>query len=318
MSRSLCRSGSTAKKNDDPPPPKRPRRHADLPENANKDLFTFHEENDLEYEDFSPLTFNKPIPPYLSNNFNTVPSLDKEGKIILNDSLIALTISEGDSANFDKFSVHNHNKELAGLFKLINSPTIKFWPKGKCFLENHKRKFFFEIENIRRAISSFQGHAALAQLAFPSKINDIDFITKVIICPLKKHIDLITSLIKYFRAKALPKTMEINMKSDIINAEIQDIWVLTEDQITAITSCFRSGPLHRGGDASLRGFTNSRFKFQNRFRGKFGSVRGSRGFPGYRGKFATNRREYRRSKRGGSLQGGPAANSSEVKENKTK
>ena len=78
----------------------------------------------------------------------------------------------------------------------------------KIFDEVYKRKFHFEIENIKMAISAFQGHAALALIVYPEKINDIEILNKVIICPLRKHMDLIQSLIRSFRSKALQKGIQ--------------------------------------------------------------------------------------------------------------
>ena len=300
-----------------PPPSKRQRRQPDLPENANQDLFTFHNE---ENSDFNPLTFNKPVPSYLCNNFNSEASLHRDGKIQLNNSLIALTLSEGDSANHDKFFVTNYNKELSDFFKLVYSPKLNFWPSGRSFGDSHKKRFHFDIENIKMAISSFQGHAALAQLAYPTKINDIDFITKVVICPLKKHMDLIKSLIRSFRSRALPKSLNDETRDYIIKADIDDIWVLSDDQKLAIASCFCGGPLPRGGVASSRGGRfNFGYRYQNNSRGKFNYFRGFRGNFGYRSNFRPYRRgNMRGGRRGGRGQGGQSAGNSEVKERKEK
>ncbi|XP_064087450.1 uncharacterized protein LOC135202131 [Macrobrachium nipponense] len=240
-------SGSTAKRNDNTPPPKRPRRKVDLPENANEELFTTYNEDSSDYEEFNPLTFNKPIPTYISNNFNAVPSIHRDGKIQLNDSLIALTLSEGDKNSHDQFFVCNHNKELADLFKLINLPKLNFWPSGRLFNEDFKKKFHFDIENIKMAISSFQGHAALAQLAYPSKINNIDFITKVIIGPFRKHIDLIKSLIRSFRSRSLPRNLNLDTRDAIIKAETNDIWVLSDDQRKLLLHAFEAVPFLEEG-----------------------------------------------------------------------
>ena len=60
--------------------------------------------------------------------------MHREGKILLNDSLIALILSEGNKDNHDKFFVSNHNKELCEIFKLINQPKLHFWPMYKIFL----------------------------------------------------------------------------------------------------------------------------------------------------------------------------------------
>ena len=177
----------------------------------------------------------------------------RDGKIVLNDSLIALTLSEGDKNSHDQFFVSNHHKELADLFKLINLPKLNFWPSGRLFNEDFKKKFYFDIENIKMAISSFQGHAALAQLTYPSKINDVEFITKVIIGPFRKHIDLIKSLIRSFRSRALPRSLNLDIRDAIIKAEIKDIWMISDDQRNAIASCFRTGPLPRGGVFNSRG-----------------------------------------------------------------
>ncbi|XP_064080654.1 LOW QUALITY PROTEIN: uncharacterized protein LOC135197522 [Macrobrachium nipponense] len=60
-------------------------------------------EDESDYEDFNLLTFHKPIPSYISTNFKAEPSFHREGKIQLNNSLVALTFSEGHSDNIDKF-----------------------------------------------------------------------------------------------------------------------------------------------------------------------------------------------------------------------
>ncbi|XP_066959101.1 uncharacterized protein [Macrobrachium rosenbergii] len=237
------RSGSPAKKNEGPPPTKRSRRSPELPESGNLNLFSFYNnEDENDYEDFNLLTFHKPIPSYISTNFKAEPSFHREGKILLNNSLLALTFSEGHSDNLDKFFVSSQNKEFSDFFKLINTPKLNFWPEGKIFDDSHKRKFFYDIENIKMSISAFQGHAALAHIVYPSKVNDIDFLSKIIIGPLRRNTDLVKNLIRNFRSRALPRYLKEEMRDLIIKADIREIWNITEDQKTAIAACFQIEP----------------------------------------------------------------------------
>ena len=231
---------------------------------------------------------------------------------------MALTLTEGVSNNHDKFFVTNSNKDIADFLILINNPKLTFWPKGKHFGDLNKGKLFFDIENIKMAISSFQGHAALAQLAYPSKINDLDFISKVIICPLKKHIDLISGLIRSFRSKVLPRQLKEDIRDSIVKASTRDIWVLSDEQTTAINSCFRGAPFLRGGDTRFRG-RRSGFGYRTSnsyYRGKPFFLRGSRYNFGARG-FSF---PYRRSGRQGGRRGirGQGSQSAENSEFKTK
>ena len=115
---------------------------------------------------------------------------------------------------------------------------MNFWPDGRVFDDNHKKKFYYDIENIKMSISASQGHAALAQMVYPSKINDIKFISKVVIGPLRKSMDLIQSLIWSFRSRALPKFLKDEVRNSIIKAGIREIWYLTEEQKSAIAACF--------------------------------------------------------------------------------
>ena len=73
------------------------------------------------------------------------------------------------------------------------------------------------------AISAFQGHAALALIVYPEKINNIEILNKVIICSLRKQMDLIQSLILSFRSKALQKGIQAETWDAIIKAKINDI-----------------------------------------------------------------------------------------------
>ena len=243
--------------------------------------------------------------------------MHREGKIQLNNSLIGLTFTEGAAPNHDKFFVNNNNIEFADFFKLINNPKLIFWPKGKPFSDIPKAKFFFDIENIKMAISSFQGHAALGQLAYPSKVNDIDFISKIIICPLRKHMDLITGLIRSFRSNVLPRSIKSNIRDSIIKAEISNIWTFTEDQTSYFNNYFRGAPLPRGGANRFRGrrFGRGARPFTSTFRSRYT-------YP--RDRFQQSRNvsfPYRRSgrqggRRGGRMHGGQAAGNSEVTQNK--
>ncbi|XP_068217796.1 uncharacterized protein [Palaemon carinicauda] len=306
------RSGSPAKKNEAPPPTKRSRRSPELPESANLDLFSFYNNGDeSDYEDFNLLTFNKPIPSYISTNFKAEPSFHREGKIQLNNSLVALTFSEGHSDNRDKFFVSSQNKEFSDFFKLINTPKLNFWPEGKVFDDSYKRKFFYDIENIKMSISAFQGHAALAHIVYPSKVNDIDFLSKIIIGPLRRSIDLIQNLIRNFRSRALPRYLKEEVRDLIIKADIKEVWNLTEDQKSAIAACFHKGPLLRGGAANFRG---RKFNFGGRFQGRrFSFLKGN---PNFRFKSQPLRRGNRRGGyRGGRSQNGQA-NSSGAREKK--
>ena len=242
-----------------------------MPESANLELFSFHKEEDQDYEDFNLITFKKPLPSYLANNFNAEPSVSRDGRILLNDSLVALTHSEGHGDNSNNFYISNQYKEFADLFRLINTPDLTFWPDGKVFDEYHKKTYYFDIENIKMSISAFQGHAALAQLTYPSKVNDVEFLSKVIIGPLRKSMDLIQNLVRSFRSRALPRYINEDVRRAIIKADLRQIWNLTEDQRAAIKSCFRKSPLPRGGGHSFR----ARFNFNKFQRGRFNFFRGN-------------------------------------------
>lgn len=168
------------------------------------------------------------------------------------------------------------------------------------------------------AISAFQGHAALAQVVYPGKINDVDFLTKVILYPLKKQIELIHSLIRSFRSKALPSNIRNETRDDIVKANINEIWVLTEYQAKQISSCFRNFPLPRGGVSFRTGKSNFG---SNRFRGKFKFFKNFRGNPRFRNysyvrdTVQTNRRSGRRgARRGGRDTGRQTGANSEPKQ----
>ena len=252
------------------------------------DLFFFHDNESKDYEDFNVLTFKKPIPSYIANNFNAEQSVGRDGRIILNDSLVALTFSEGNGDNHDKFFISNQFKEFEGFFSLVNTPDLSFWPENRVFEDRHKKRFFFDIMNIKMSISSFLGHAALAQLTYPSKINDVHFLSKVIIGPLRKSMDLVMSLIRTFRSRALPRNLDELTRNAIIKADVSQVWNLTDEQKAEISSCFRKLPLPRGGGVRNRfGFSKFQRGKLNIFRGNYNryraqSTRGNRR-GGYRG-----------------------------------
>ena len=202
MSFSTCRDlGSSAGGSGAPP---RKRKRPSVPEDVISSNYSIIESDDVDdFEDFETIQFSKNIPPYLAQNFNCSNSVHKDGVVLLNDALMGLTITEGKKEeNRWAFTVKTKNREFKELVELVNRVKLDFDP-GNAFKSVRKNLFHVEV-NIRQAIIAFIGQSAMADMLFSQKMRDNDFVSKIILGPLKSQMELIKSLVIGYRYRALP------------------------------------------------------------------------------------------------------------------